>query len=82
MRNFPLLVWKERDVYVSRCLITKVSSYGDTEIDAINHHKEAMELFLEDLPQEEIREIREIADSIPPTNSISIKTISLDRTKS
>ena len=39
-----------------------VSSYGDTEIDAINHHKEAMELFLEDLSQEEIREI---VNSIP-----------------
>ena len=79
MRDFPVLMWKEGDVYVSRCPITPVSSYGDTETDAINHHKEAMELFLEDLPPEKIHEI---ADSMPPAGSISVKTISLDRAES
>lgn len=77
--SFPVLMWKEGDVYVSRCPITLVSSYGDTERDAINHHREAMELFLEDLSQEEIHKI---TDSMPSPNIISVKTISLNRAKS
>ncbi len=79
MKSFPVLMWKEEDVYVSCCPITRVSSYGDTEVETINHHKEALELFLEGLPEEKVRKI---TDSIPPGNMLSVKTISLSEKKS
>ena len=57
MKDFTVLIRKEGNIYVSLCPVTLVSSYGDTEEEAIEHHKEAMELFLEDMSEEEIQEI-------------------------
>lgn len=75
MKDFAVLIRKEGDVHVSLCPITLVSSYGDTEREAIEHHKEAMELFLEDMSE---TEIREIVASMSPMNISSVK-ISLNK---
>ena len=39
MKDFAVLIRKEGTVHVSLCPITLVSSYGDTEREAIEHHK-------------------------------------------
>ena len=75
MKDFAVLIRKEGTVHVSLCPITLVSSYGDTEREAIEHHKEAMELFLEDMSE---TEIREIVASMSPMNISSVK-ISLNK---
>ncbi len=72
MKHIPVLIWKEGDSYVSRCPATSVSSYGDTEAEAVEHHVEAMELFFEDMSEEEIKHV---ASSMPA--SITSKTVPL-----
>ena len=78
MKDFTVLIRKEGDIHVSLCPITLVSSFGDTEQEAIEHHKEAMELFLEGMSE---TEIREIATSLSPMNISSVQ-ISLNKVKS
>jgi len=41
-------VWAEGDVYVAQCIEYDVSSYGDTEQEALESLAEAVELHLED----------------------------------
>jgi predicted RNase H-like HicB family nuclease len=45
-RAFTAQVWKEGDVYVSQCLEIDISSYGDTEQEALDSLTEALELYL------------------------------------
>lgn len=54
MKDFAVLPRKEGDVHVSLRPITLVSSYRDTENETLEHHKEAMKLFLEDMSEAEI----------------------------
>ena len=77
MKDFAVLIRKEGDVHVSLCPVTLVSSYGDTVNEAIEHHKEAMELFLEDMSEVEIQEI---VASMSPMNINSVK-ISLNKVR-
>ena len=72
MKRIPVLIWKEGDSYVSRCPATSVSSYGDTEAEAVEHHMEAMELFFEDMSEEEVEHI---ASSMP--TSVTSTTVPL-----
>ena len=55
---------------MSLCPVTLVSSYGETEEEVIEHHKEAMELFLEDMSE---AEIQEIAAFMSPMNISSVQ---------
>ena len=61
-----VLLWKEGDCHVSRCPATSVSSCGDTEKEALDHHREAMELFFEDMSEEQIKNVLE---SMPPADA-------------
>ncbi|HIH22814.1 TPA: type II toxin-antitoxin system HicB family antitoxin [Candidatus Micrarchaeota archaeon] len=45
---FAAIVWKEKGDYVSLCPQLDVSSFGDTKEKALEHLKEAVELYLED----------------------------------
>lgn len=47
-KKFPVLVWKEKDQYVSRCLDPEVASCGDTSEEALAGLKEALELYFEE----------------------------------
>ena len=42
------LVWKEGDYYVAQCKDIDVSSFGETEEEALQNLEEALSLFLED----------------------------------
>jgi len=47
-----VLIQKEENWYVSKCLENNVASQGKTIEDAINNLKEALELYYEDEPHD------------------------------
>ncbi len=51
MRNIHYTLYREESDYVVQCLDYDVSSFGTTEMEAIANLKEALELYLEDLPE-------------------------------
>ncbi len=53
MRIFHYTVYREDDDFVVQCLDFDVSSFGSTEKEAIRNLREAIELYLEDLPPNE-----------------------------
>ncbi len=59
MKNiiFANVVWKEGKHYVAQCLNVDVSSFGNTKESALKNLKEALELYLEDMPRSEITKI-------------------------
>ena len=44
MSQFRASVWKEGDLYVAQCLDVDIASQGESEADALNSLKEAVEL--------------------------------------
>jgi predicted RNase H-like HicB family nuclease len=48
--EFKNIVWKEGPHYVALCLNVEVSSFGDTKEEALQNLKEAIELYMEDTP--------------------------------
>ena len=50
MRNIHYTLYREETDYVAQCLDYDVSSFGSTEKEALANLKEAIELYLEDLP--------------------------------
>jgi predicted RNase H-like HicB family nuclease len=53
MRTFHYTVYREDNDFVAQCLDFDVSSFGSTEKEAIRNLREAIELYLEDLPPDE-----------------------------
>ncbi len=51
MRKIHYTLYREDSDYVAQCLDFDVSSFGSTEKDALANLKEAIELYLEDLPE-------------------------------
>ena len=51
MRNIHYTLYREESDYVAQCLDYDVSSFGSTETEALANLKEALELYLEDLPE-------------------------------
>jgi len=45
------VIWKEEDMYVIKEVITCVTAQGKTIEEAINNLKEAVELYLEEMPE-------------------------------
>jgi len=45
------VIWKEEDMYVIKEVITGVTTQGKTIEKAINNLKEAVELYLEEMPE-------------------------------
>jgi predicted RNase H-like HicB family nuclease len=45
------VIWKEEDMYVIKEVITGVTTQGKTVEEAINNLKEAVELYLEKMPE-------------------------------
>ena len=45
------VIWKEEDMYVIKEVITGVTTQGKTIEEAINNLKEAVELYLEKMPE-------------------------------
>ncbi len=51
MRSLHYTLYREESDYVAQCLDYDVSSFGSTEKEALANLKEALELYLEDLPE-------------------------------
>ncbi len=45
------LVWREEDMYVAKEVVTGVTSQGRTLEEAIGNLREALELYLEEVPE-------------------------------
>jgi predicted RNase H-like HicB family nuclease len=45
------VVWREEDVYVAREVVTGVTSQGRTIEEALNNLREALEPYLEEVPE-------------------------------
>ena len=48
--RLAVLTWKEGDVFVADCPPVRIASQGDTEQEALENLKEAIELYFEDMP--------------------------------
>lgn len=48
--NLKAAVWKEGKYYVSQCLDVDVASFGNTKKEALEHLRDALELYFEDQP--------------------------------
>lgn len=59
MRKIDLknVVWKEGKQFVSWNINTDVSSFGDTEKEAVANLEEALELYFEDVPVSKINKV-------------------------
>ncbi|VVB60130.1 HicB_like antitoxin of bacterial toxin-antitoxin system [uncultured archaeon] len=62
------VVWKEEDMYVIKEVITGVTTQGKTIEEAMANIKEAVELYLEEMP-----EVREELKSIKTVGAISVE---------
>lgn len=49
------VVYQEGKYFVAQCLDIDVSSFGDSEQDALANLREALELYLEDVPIQSVR---------------------------
>ena len=45
------LIWREEDMYVAREIVTGVTSQGKTIEEALENLREALELYLEEVPE-------------------------------
>lgn len=53
------VVYREGEHYVAQCLNVDVSSFGDTEAEALANLQEALELYFEDAPASDAAEVEE-----------------------
>lgn len=63
------VVYREGEHYVAQCLNVEVSSFGDTEADALANLQEALELYFEDAP----------ATDATPVEAAGVRTLTLQR---
>jgi len=52
-------IWREGKYYVAQCLNVDVSTFGETRALALSNLKEAVELYLEDVPASKIAKIKQ-----------------------
>ena len=57
------LIWREEDMYVAREIVTGVTSQGKTIEEALENLREALELYLEEVP-EALEKLSELENSI------------------
>ncbi len=55
--NLQNVVYKEGKYYVAQCLNVDVSSFGESEEEALTNLKEALELYFEDMPTPDISKV-------------------------
>jgi predicted RNase H-like HicB family nuclease len=65
--NLQSVVYREDEHYVAQCLNVDVSSFGDSEADALANLQEALELYFEDAP----------ASDAVPVEAAEVRTLTL-----
>lgn len=51
------IVWQEGQYFVAQCLNVEVSSFGDTKEEALINLNEALALYFEDMPAQNLTEV-------------------------
>jgi predicted RNase H-like HicB family nuclease len=69
MTNLKLqtVVYREGEYFVAQCLNVDVSSFGETEAEALRNLQEALELYFEDAP----------ATDAAPVEAAEVRTLTL-----
>lgn len=68
------LIWREGNAFVSQCLNVEVASYGDSAEEAAASLKEAVELYLEDVPETDVgRILSNVRADIPLPSKDTVK---------
>ena len=62
MSKLAVLAWKEGEVYVADCPAVRIASQGDTEEEALQNLREAVELHFEDAL--DLQEIERLKDEL------------------
>jgi predicted RNase H-like HicB family nuclease len=65
--NLQAVVYQEGEHYVAQCLNVDVSSFGETEAEALRNLQEALELYFEDAP----------ATDAAPVEAAEVRTLTL-----
>ena len=65
--NLQSVIYREDKHYVAQCLNVDVSSFGDTEAEAVTNLQEALELYFEDAP----------ATDAAPVEAAEVRTLTL-----
>lgn len=55
--NLQSVIYQEGKYHVAQCLNVDVSSFGETEVEALANLKEALELYFEDMPTPDISHV-------------------------
>lgn len=65
--NLQAVVYQEGKHFVAQCLNVDVSSFGETEADALRNLQEALELYFEDAP----------TTDVAPVEAAEVRTLTL-----
>ena len=68
MRSLHYTLYREELDYVAQCLDYDVSSFGSSEKEALANLKEALELYLEDLPE---------SDAVPQITEVTVGELAI-----
>lgn len=71
-REFTASVWREGDWYIAQCLDVDVASQGESEAEALDNLREALELYFEE-PVATITE-EPVATITPEIRTIEVDT--------
>jgi len=55
---YQSVVYQEGKYYIAQCLNVDVSSFGETEQEALHNLQEALELYLEDAPSSNTTDVK------------------------
>lgn len=68
MKQFHTIIWKEDKWFIAKALEVEVTSQGETEKEALNNLKEALELYFENNTDSELISVEE-----PKLKDISVQ---------
>ncbi len=68
-----VIVWREEDMYIAKEVTTGVTSQGKTVEEAIENLREALELYLEEVP-EALEKLEQLEQGIVGVLEVETKT--------
>ena len=78
MKTIHYTLYREDADFVAQCIDFDVSSFGATEVEALANLREAVELYLEDLPEEKIPVIFQATVGELGGRSLEVRGFDLD----
>ncbi|MGI9558228.1 MAG: type II toxin-antitoxin system HicB family antitoxin [Thermodesulfobacteriota bacterium] len=81
MNDGVALIWKDGDAFTSCLGGTNLSSCGETREEAFKNLQECIELYFEELPEDEKKETVENALDCSLNDTVEVKPISLPYTE-